>query len=207
VAIRPADAPGTPTTSSLNVDAGDILPNAVTVALPTAGLDAGAIELTFDAYGTPGPSTDILVDIVGYYTATTAPAPHPKDQPDYQDPPDPKARPDPKGPQGPAGAPGTPGATGPAGALIRTQTSTAVDSVGPFGLDTSITIGADGLPLISYYDDINDDLKIARCTTPTCTAVTATAVDTIGNVGLDTSITLGADGIPLVSYLDATTAT
>ena len=36
ISIRPADAPGTPTTSSLNVVVGDILPNAVTVSLPTA---------------------------------------------------------------------------------------------------------------------------------------------------------------------------
>ena len=45
-------------------------------------------------------------------------------------------------------------------------------------------------------------MKIARCTTPTCTAVTATAVDTVGDVGTHTSITVGADGLPVVSYLD-----
>ncbi len=69
VAVRPADAPGAPTTSSLNLKAGDIVPNAVTVALPTSGPDTGMVELTFDAYGAPGPSTDILADVIGYYTA------------------------------------------------------------------------------------------------------------------------------------------
>ena len=119
VSIRPADAPGVPTTSSLNLDAGDIVPNAVTVALPTTGLDAGMIELTFDAYGTPGPSTDILADIVGYYTAAHPPAAHPKD---HQDPPkDPKDRPDRQE------HPERPGPQGPAGPLVRTQTATAVD--------------------------------------------------------------------------------
>ena len=31
-------------------------------------LDAGKIEITFDAYGTAGPTTDILIDVVGYTT-------------------------------------------------------------------------------------------------------------------------------------------
>jgi len=69
VAVRPADAPGVPLTSNLNVLAGEIVPNAVTVQLPTSGVDAGTIEITFDAYGTTGPTTDILIDIVGYYVA------------------------------------------------------------------------------------------------------------------------------------------
>ena len=68
VAVRPADAPGSPTTSSLNVELGSTVPNAVTVALPTSGIDAGHVELVFDAYGNQGPTTDLLVDVVGYYT-------------------------------------------------------------------------------------------------------------------------------------------
>lgn len=71
VSIRPADATGLPSVSSLNFKAGDIVPNAVTVQLPTAGSDQGRIEITFDAYGTTGPTTDLLIDVVGYYTATT----------------------------------------------------------------------------------------------------------------------------------------
>jgi hypothetical protein len=66
LSIRPADAPGAPTTSSLNVVSGEILPNGVAVSLPTAGADAGKIEITFDAYGTAGPTTDVLIDVVGY---------------------------------------------------------------------------------------------------------------------------------------------
>jgi hypothetical protein len=68
LSIRPADAPGAPTTSSLNVVLGDILPNAVTVSLPTVGADIGKIEITFDAYGTAGPTVDVLIDVVGYNT-------------------------------------------------------------------------------------------------------------------------------------------
>lgn len=36
------------------------------VALPTAGPDAGKLELTYDAYGSAGPTTDLLIDVVGY---------------------------------------------------------------------------------------------------------------------------------------------
>ena len=69
ISIRPADAVGAPTTSSLNFSAGDIVPNAVEVQLPTVGVDAGKIEITYDAFGTPGPTTDILIDVVGYNTS------------------------------------------------------------------------------------------------------------------------------------------
>lgn len=68
VSVRPGDASGAPTTSSLNVTAGVTVPNAVQVALPTAGADAGKIDIVFDALGVAGPTTDILVDVVGYAT-------------------------------------------------------------------------------------------------------------------------------------------
>ena len=66
VSIRPADAPGVPTTSNLNFMAGDIIPNSVTVQMPTSGGDAGKIEITYDAFGNAGPTTEILIDVVGY---------------------------------------------------------------------------------------------------------------------------------------------
>ncbi len=70
ISIRPGDATGAPATSSLNVDAGKNLPNAVQVALPTTGDNAGKIDITYDAYGVAGPTTDILIDVVGYMTNT-----------------------------------------------------------------------------------------------------------------------------------------
>lgn len=66
LSIRPADAPGVPTTSSLNFTAGQAIPNSVTVQVPTSGADAGKIEITYNAYEQPGPTTEILVDVVGY---------------------------------------------------------------------------------------------------------------------------------------------
>ncbi len=69
LSVRPGDASGAPATSSLNVAAGDIVPNAVQVALPTGGPNAGQIDITYDAYGTVGATADVLIDVVGYFVA------------------------------------------------------------------------------------------------------------------------------------------
>jgi hypothetical protein len=45
------------------------------------------------------------------------------------------------------------------------------------GLFTSVTIGADGLGLVSYYDNTNGDLKVAHCTDVACSSVVANTVD------------------------------
>lgn len=84
-------------------------------------------------------------------------------------------------------------------------TSAAVDTTGVVGRFSSIAIGADGLPLISYYDATNGDLKVAHCVNVGCTSnVTTTAVDKTGDVGQFSSLAIGADGIGVVSYFDAT---
>jgi len=70
ISIRPGDATGAPSTSSLNVTAGVTVPNSVQVSMPTAGANAGRIDITWDALGTAGPTTDILIDVVGYTTNT-----------------------------------------------------------------------------------------------------------------------------------------
>jgi hypothetical protein len=72
------------------------------------------------------------------------------------------------------------------------------------GFFASATIGADGLGLISYYDNTNGDLKVAHCSNTNCTAATTTTLDATGNVGRYTSITIGADGLGLISYRDVT---
>jgi hypothetical protein len=67
-----------------------------------------------------------------------------------------------------------------------------------------VTIGVDGLPLISYYDNTNDDLKVSHCSDVACTSATITTLDSAGEVGQHTSITIGADGLGLISYYDFT---
>ncbi len=95
ISVRPDGTPGPPTTSNLNFRAGDIIPNAVTVALPSSG----RIELTYDAFGAPGPTTEVLVDVTGFYVAGGAGEPGPQG---------------PQGPEGPAGPRGDAGPPGPA---------------------------------------------------------------------------------------------
>ena len=78
LSVRPATATGVPTTSSLNFTAGDIVPNAVTVQLPTSGADAGKIEIIYNAFDIAGPTADVLVDVVGYLQeGATTPAASP----------------------------------------------------------------------------------------------------------------------------------
>lgn len=79
-----------------------------------------------------------------------------------------------------------------------------VNSVGSF---TSIAIGTDGLPVISYRDQTAATLKVAKCANPSCTgAATITTVDDppTNGVGLFTSIAIGSDGFPVISYYDET---
>ena len=90
ISVRPDGAPGAPTTSSLNFRAGDVVPNAVTVALPASR----AIEITYDAFGAAGPTVEVLADVTGYFVPSAG---------------------GPPGPEGPAGPPGAPGAAGPPG--------------------------------------------------------------------------------------------
>jgi hypothetical protein len=87
-------------------------------------------------------------------------------------------------------------------------TLNTVDSGSDVGLYTSITIGTDGFPVISYYDYTNVNLKVAKCGDSSCTPafVALNTVDSVGNVGLHTSITIGTDGFPVISYYDYTNA-
>jgi hypothetical protein len=78
--------------------------------------------------------------------------------------------------------------------------ATTIDNYTSVGYGNAIAIGADGLPIISYFDESNDVLKVARCSDIACKNVDLTTVDSDGEVGLETSITIGVDGLPIISY-------
>ena len=48
------------------------------------------------------------------------------------------------------------------------NTLTTVDSTGDVGYRTSITLGADNFPVISYRDNTNGDLEVVKCADATC---------------------------------------
>lgn len=113
--------------------------------------------------------------------------------------------PGPQGAQGAQGPQGIRGATGPA--IVRSAPGdtviTTLDSVGSIGMQTSATTGADGLALLSYFDQTNGDLEVAHCENAACTSATKTTLDSAGNVGVwSSSVAIGADGLGLISYYD-----
>ena len=89
-------------------------------------------------------------------------------------------------------------------APIAPSLPVTIDSTGAVGAWTSIAIGVNGNPIISYYDDDSYDLKVAACNNPTCTTSTNTTIDNNNDVGAYTSIAIGTNGNPIISYYDLT---
>lgn len=77
-----------------------------------------------------------------------------------------------------------------------------LDSTGNVGLYTSVTVGSDSFPFVSYYDFTNEDLKAIHCTSLSCATRDAPlTLDTAAEgAGEYTSVTVGADGFPFISY-------
>jgi hypothetical protein len=102
VSLRPGDATGAPTVSTLNVTAGGTFPNGATITIPTTGAHAGEIQVWYEAEYTTVGSTELLIDIAGYYELASSGT---------------------AGATGPAGPAGPRGETGPAGANGTTTNS------------------------------------------------------------------------------------
>jgi hypothetical protein len=85
------------------------------------------------------------------------------------------------------------------GNVIRT-----LDAGGGVGR-SSITVGTDGKPVMSYvvggFPDYH--VKVAHCGNTSCTS--GTTLKTIGPGGTDTSVAIGFDGTPYLSYFLETT--
>ena len=67
----------------------------------------------------------------------------------------------------------------------------------PAGTNSSIAIGVDGLPLISYHDFHH--LKVAHCANIACTSAAITTLEEC-QCELFTSVTIGAHGLGLIAY-------
>jgi len=87
------------------------------------------------------------------------------------------------------------------------ETVSVVDSSDRVGFSNSLVLDADGLPIISYYDDANRDLKIVHCNDVACAGgdESIRTVESDGDVGLGSSLALDVNGYPVVSYTSETT--
>jgi len=136
VSVRPGDATGVPATSNVNVERGGTIANSVIVKLPTVGDHTGMIKVLFDAMGTTNASTDVLIDVLGYYElASTGPA----------------------GPAGAKGDTGAPGADGVDATVAITQQSVCdgsdADSIANEICKVGMTGPGGGIIFFVDYDD------------------------------------------------------
>ena len=175
VSLRPGDATGAPTVSTLNVTAGGTFPNGATITVPTTGPHAGEIQVWYEAEYTTVGSTELLIDIAGYYElASTGPA----------------GATGPAGPQGetgPAGANGTTtnsqiknicgvngtsacavGLKGPGGGIVFMTPSTPGNTSGLFyEAAPSTWHSSSGDPLYAWCNNANTLLGVASTVTGT----------------------------------------
>jgi len=87
------------------------------------------------------------------------------------------------------------------------QTNKVLDATSAsVGKHSAITVGVDGVPVVSYYDATNGELKVARCSDPSCSGVSnaVSVTNVAADVGQYTSIGIAGDGLPIISYYDVT---
>ncbi|MDH3610833.1 MAG: hypothetical protein OEM79_03625 [Nitrosopumilus sp.] len=83
------------------------------------------------------------------------------------------------------------------------ETIETVDTTTDFNLYSSIALAKDDIPVVSYFDDVNEDLKFVRCGSTDCSSGNSIqTIDSTGDVGRYTSIALADDDIPVISYQD-----
>lgn len=79
-----------------------------------------------------------------------------------------------------------------------------IDSIFPpninIGLFSSIRINGGGNPVIAYYTEPYDILKLVACGNPTCGSYNDYDVDAVAITGLYNSLALDASGVPVISY-------
>ena len=70
------------------------------------------------------------------------------------------------------------------------------------GIFNSLAIGANELPVITFWDPTNSSLKMALCIDVVCSGVATNTVDGGDGVGFSPSVAIGVDNLPVISYRD-----
>jgi len=95
-------------------------------------------------------------------------------------------------------------------AACTAPTIRTIDSVFPpninVGLFSSIVVNGSGNPVIAYYTEPFDILKLVICSDPTCGTYNDYDVDAVAITGLYPSLKLDALGFPVISYYDQSAA-
>ena len=91
-----------------------------------------------------------------------------------------------------------------ANSFCSSGNSIVLDSSANVGRYSDITfISSSNIPLISYYDNSNDDLKLYRCLDENCNSGSSRILDSNGNVGKYSSIVYNPeDSTAIISYSD-----
>ncbi len=88
------------------------------------------------------------------------------------------------------------------------RTSSTIDSGTGLSMP-SVSVGADGLALLTYRDDGARTLKVAHCSDLPCSSVSVAVLDAFGSAvsrGSYPAIVIGSDGLGLISYADPDTS-
>jgi len=81
------------------------------------------------------------------------------------------------------------------------DTPILIDDVGDTGINPSIAISSDGLPVISYQRTDFNNLKFIHCSAVDCSTIdNARALDVLTGGGSQTTMVIGTDGNPLIVY-------
>jgi hypothetical protein len=89
------------------------------------------------------------------------------------------------------------------------QTNTLLESTNSPGLyGTSVAIGADGLPIIAYYENVSGNMKVMHCGNASCSSGNVTTVADAGGNGGDSNVSrleiaVAPDGLAVISYHDS----
>jgi len=79
------------------------------------------------------------------------------------------------------------------------KTSIVDDPENSVGFDSSIAIGTDNFPVISYWDENANMLKVAKCNDTACSGNDET-ITSVTSGGHKTSIAISQDGFPVISH-------